>query len=1005
MPMTIPMPTQSGDELAFKVFYDLMARKINDILLVSSPYDAFIMEEDGRLAERIIHEYRGLNLSRPPKINWVCTAQEALQALSRKPFDMVITMPHLDDMDAPSLGREIKKLYAELPVFLMTHSSGVILQNARYADRRAFDRLFVWCGNTDLLLALIKNVEDRMNVAFDTEHAKVRVIILVEDSPLYRSTILPLLYREIVLQTQAVMEESVNEQHRILRMRARPKILLAENFEEAEELYRRYNPYLLSIFTDVRFPRQGRLNARAGFEFIEQVKQTTPDLPLLVLSSEEDNRAEAQQLPAVFINKNSNSLNADIRRFFLEYLGFGDFVFRMPNGREVGRAASLRDMQKMLHSIPDESVFFHASRNDFSSWLMARSEIQMASRLRRIKATDFPTVVSMKDHLVSCILERRKGRQRGLISDFIPEAFDPETDFVKIGKGSLGGKARGLAFVSTLLKQNPEFQEKYPQLTILVPKVLVISTEGFDAFVAENNLKHLPVENLSDAEIAALFLAARLPEWLQHYLEVYLSHVSFPLAVRSSSLLEDAQHRPCAGIYFTYMIPNNDPDVKVRLAQLEQVVKLVYASTYMETPRAYARSNSMFRTEDEKMGVIIQQLIGRRQEDLFYPAFSGVAQSYNFYPLNHMKAEEGIAHVALGLGKTVVEGGTALRFSPRYPQFTPQFSTVDDILKNAQRFFYALRLDRFPETLGDRDDATLEKLEVDDALSHPPVQWLSSTYFPEENRIRDFFQESGYPVITFARILKHAAIPLPELLVDMLEMGRRGMGSPVEIEFAVNQPAAPGQKPEFALLQIRPMTVCQQHLDLEITISEMEAALLYTDNCLGSSKHQPITDIVYVKPDVFEPAYTPEVALEVGRMNKLLLQEKRQYLLIGPGRWGTADRWLGIPVAWHDISGVSAIVEAASAKMQADPSQGSHFFHNITSLDIAYLTLSRNSQDFIRWEWLAELPTVNETTWLRHVQAPQPLILKIDGRRARAILLPEDAVSKDDTCQLADNLI
>ncbi len=987
-----PDAIESIDEfdLSFKVFHELMAKKVTEILLVSTPYDAFIMEEEGRLAERIIHEYRGLNLSRPPHLTRVTTAQEAITALARKNFDLVITMPRLDDMDAFGLSRHIKEIYPALPVFLLAHSTNRLLLDTDYRIRRSIDKLFVWYGNSDLLLALIKSVEDRMNIDYDTKRAIVRVLIMVEDSPLYYSSILPLLYKEIVMQTQAVIEDSLNDEHRILRMRARPKILLTDNFEEAEYLYRRFKPYLLSIFSDVTFPRDGELDNQAGFSLLSMIKEEMPDIPLLMLSSEEKNRKKAESIPSVFLNKNSPTLHTDIRDFFKHSLGFGDFIFRMPDGREVAKASTLREMQRILPSVPDESVYYHASRNQFSSWLMARSEIMLATKLKPIKVSEFATIADLKTHLINSILERRKGRQKGIIAELVPGHFDPDSDFVKVGKGSLGGKARGLAFLSTLLQQNPDLHAKFPEVDIRVPKTLVISTEAFDTFINQNDLKDISNSDLSDAQISERFINSHFPNWLRDELETMLTYFAYPLAVRSSSLLEDAQFQPFAGIYRTYMLPNQHSDLKLRLERLVQAVKLVYASTYMETPRSYAKS-TMHRTEDEKMAVVIQQLTGARHGGYFYPAFAGVAQSYNFYPVSHMKPEEGIAHIALGLGKTVVEGGTSLRFSPKYPQLLPQFSTVDDILKHSQRLFYALNLDVFPEDFGSpnnfMDDATLVKLEIDDVRDHPPVLHLCSTYNPQEHRIRDSAGQQGYPVLTFASILKYNTFPLSAILSDVLDMGRKGMGCPVEIEFSVNLPFYGDRKPEFALLQIRPMAISHHNRNIEINQEDIDGAFCYSTMALGNGKFCDIADIIFVRPETFDPAHTVQIAAEIGTFNRRLVAENRKYLLVGPGRWGSADRWLGIPVTWNEISGVGAIVETTAENLNADPSQGSHFFHNITSLGISYLNTSKKGEDFIDWQWLNSLPALEETGYLKHVKLDRPLTVKINGKTSHAVLL------------------
>jgi len=825
-----------------------------------------------------------------------------------------------------------------------------------------------------------------MNVAYDTRRARVRVIILVEDSPIYYSSLLPLLYKEIVTQTQAVMEESVNDEHRILRMRARPKILVAETYEEAVTLYRQYHPYLLSVFSDVRFPRNGKIDDRAGFSLLTMIHEENPDLPLLNLSSEESNRQRALEIPAVFLNKNSPTLHSEIRSFFIQYLGFGEFVFRHPNGREIARVSNLREMETTLPTIADESIYYHGQRNHFSSWLMARSEVMLASKLKPVKVSDFPSAGELKKYLVNCIHERRKGRQKGLITELMAGTFDPDADFVKVGKGSLGGKARGLAFISTQLKNQPDLQEKFKGIDIQVSKSLVLSTEGFDAFIGENNLKELATADLGDAKIAAMFQAAQLPGWLGSDLELFVRHSRYPLAVRSSSLLEDAQFQPFAGIYETYMLPNNHPDDAVRLEQLIVAIKMVYASTYYESPKSYSRS-TFHRLEDEKMAVLIQQLTGSAWGDYFYPAISGVAQSYNFYPIAHLKPEEGIAHIALGLGKTVVDGGISLRFPPRYPQMLPQFSTVDDILKNAQRFFYALKMTGAPKKFTAGEDPCLVKLEIDDAGDHPAVKHLCSSYSPQDHRIREGARADGYPVLTFANVLKHQSFPLAQILCEILEIGRKGMGCPVEIEFAVNLMPPDGHNPSFDLLQIRPMAVSRYQMDVEISPKELATAVCHSTMALGNGLNREIADIVFVDPDAFEPARTVDIAAEIGRMNGLLMQKKCKYLLIGPGRWGSADRWLGIPVVWQDISGVGAMIETATETLKADPSQGSHFFHNITSLGISYLTIAENGDDFINWQWLQSLPAENQTTYLKHVKLEKPLTIKIEGKRSRAVIL------------------
>lgn len=979
-----PRVTKNHD--SFKIFHELMAKKVSNILLVSSPYDAFILEEEGRLAQRIILEYRGLNLSRPPRIHWAATAKDAFAQLKETWFDFVITTPRVSDMAVDEFSQKLKELYPNLPVYLLSHNASDIFIDLLKAQKTDVDKLLVWSGNADLLLALIKNQEDCWNIDRDTDLANVRVIIFVEDSPYYFSYILPLLYKEIVSQTQFVMEDSLNEDDRLLRMRARPKILVAETYEEAVALYQQYKPYVLSVLSDVRFPLNGSSNAEAGVKLLSLIKDETPDIPLLMLSNEEHNRKKAAQAKAAFINKNSSVLYSDIHRFFAEHLGFGDFIFRAPDGLELKRAANLREMELALSDIPESSFKYHASHNHFSTWLMARSEIHLATQLRPINISQFDSYDEMKAHLIKTLRARRTGRQRGVITDFHSGVYDATIDFVKIGNGSLGGKARGLAFMTTQLRDAFQLHQNFEGIDIYIPKTVVISTEGFDAFIDKNNLGDFSGTDLSDAEICTRFLEADFPEWLSNDLTRFLTDNTNPLAVRSSSLLEDAYFQPYAGIYRTYMIPNSDALLTARVEQLIQTIKLVYASTFLKVPRSFAKS-TQHRTEDEKMAVVIQELAGYTHQNYFYPYLSGVAQSYNFYPVAAMKADEGIAHIALGLGKIVMEGGNALRFSPHYPKLLPQFSTVDDILKNAQRYFYALKLKDFPLDFITREDATLAKLDIDDAEDHPAIRYMASTFEPQDNRIRDGWRPNGYPVITFARMLKHNEFPLSEILTQLLELGQKGMGGPVELEFCVNPAPAPGRNPSLALVQIRPMAMGGHNLQVNISDEERETAALFCHQALGSSRSKEIYDIVFVKPDDFDTSKTMEMVTEIGRMNALLEKEGRKYLLVGPGRWGSSDRWLGIPVSWNEISSVDAMVETTIAGLNADPSQGSHFFHNITSLGIGYLTIRPEQQGVIDWDWFKQFPAHNEKTYIRHIRLKKAALLKIDGRSSMAILI------------------
>ena len=711
----------------FKMFHEMMPIKIKEILLVSSPYDAFIMEEDGSLASRIINEYSGLNLSHPPRVTRTASALEALSILGQKTIDLVITTPHLEEMDAFSLSLQVKTANPDLPVILLSHTPRGVFPLPENRDCSGIDKIFIWSGNSDLLLALVKNTEDHLNVSNDTSNARVRVLILVEDSPVYYSSFLPLIYKEIVRQTQTVLGVGLNEEHRLLRMRSRPKILLANTYEDALTLCTRYQSYLLGIISDTRIPKDGELTENAGFLLLSRIRKEIPDLPMLLLSSEPGNRERATRIPALFLDKNAPHLLSELHDFFMGPLGFGDFIFRMPDGTEVARAADLQSVQARLPDIPDESLWFHARQNHFSNWIMGRSEIALASKFKEVRASDFTDTESLRNYIIAGINEMRKWQQKGVVAKFNKKYFDAEImDFVKIGHGSLGGKARGLAFMAALLQQNMGIFEKYPDVTIRIPQTLVISTDAFEAFIQLNNLKELAGKSISDETIKKHFLNGHLPDWLVDDLKAYLAQVHYPLSIRSSSLLEDAQFQPYAGLYETYMIPNNHASFNIRLKHLMTAVKRVYASTYYEGPRAFSRATCN-NPQEEAMAVIIQELAGGTHGDFFYPAISGVAQSHNFYPIGPMKPEEGITHVALGLGKTVVEGEKTLRFSSRYPTILPQFSLVEDMLKNSQRHFYALRVRNYPQALNFEHHCNLEKRDIDDARKEYPVLSLAST--------------------------------------------------------------------------------------------------------------------------------------------------------------------------------------------------------------------------------------------------------------------------------------
>jgi CheY-like chemotaxis protein len=970
----------------FMIFHELMPFKVQEILLVSSPYDAYIMEEDNSMTSRIINEYYGLNLSRPPRITSASSAEQALDILTEKSFDLVITMPHVGEMDGYRFATEVKKKFSLLPVVLLTHSvrdASTLIDNH---SPLCVDDTYVWCCDSDILLAIVKNVEDRHNVDSDTRKAMVRVILLVEDSALYRSQLLPLLYGEVVHQTQSVLDEGLNEKHRLLKMRARPKILTASNYEEAKEFFSRYEQYIFCVMSDARFPKNGKMCDDAGLQLLKTIRQHHQDLPLLLLSTELENKKLAKAVPAVFVDKTAVDIDEQVHDFFLRYLGFGDFIFRLSDGTEVGRAGSLHDFEEQLKKVPAESLFYHARHNHFSNWIMARAEIALAARLHKRFYFEVTNGDALREDLIFKIHALRKLRQQGVISQFDRKKYDPETtDFVRMGKGSMGGKARGLAFIATRLYRSIRQGAVLSEQLVTIPQTCVISADGFDDFVQRNELHYKKGE--SDSAIAHRFLHSSLPDWLEQDLRAFLEKIRAPLSVRSSSLLEDAQFRPYAGLYKTFMLVNGAADEDIRFQHLQQAVKLVYASTWFADPRAFSRSIGQSR--DDSMAVIIQQLAGSRYNGHFYPAISGVAQSYNYYPVAPMRSEDGIAHVAIGLGKTVVEGEQSLRFSPEFPENLPQFSTVDDILTNAQRWMYSLDCTDSEHFYREQN---LVRVAIDEVSGDYPIRQLSSTYSSEEHRIRDGDQP-GAKIATFASILKYKSYPLPGILKELLVIGKEGMGCEVEIEFAVDLHPDP-TRCIFYFLQIRPIVTGSEKLQVRIREEERKIGILRSKRALGHGRYETICDIVFVRPDTFESSQTRKIATEISRFNGGLHKADRPYLLIGPGRWGTADPWLGIPVQWGDISGVGAIVELQGDTLRAEPSQGSHFFQNITSLGIPYLMVQDEQKtmkdaeqgEFIDWNFFQGLEILREENYTVHARLPGVFVLKVDGHTSEAVL-------------------
>ena len=970
-------------------FDRLMQQRVRNVLLVSSLYDSFTFEEDAGLTGILFSEYLELHMRYAPNVVRVSSAPEALRLLRSGPFDLVITMLRIGGMDLFDFWEGVRDVAPGVPVLLLAYNARE-LQVLSDANRfEGIDKPFIWLGDVRLFLAMTKYVEDRLNFAHDVSVAGVQSIIVVEDSVRFYSAYLPMLYTELVRQSRAVMADGFDRMQKLLRMRARPKILLATTFEEAAEFYEREKHSVLGVITDATFPRGGVKDPGAGLAFAQLAKSADPDLPVLVQSTDSDVAPSAEALGCSFLNKKSPALLAGLREFMLTNLGFGDFVFKRPDGTVVAEAPDLRTFIQKLATIPDESLLYHARRNHFSRWLAARTEFDLSRAIRPRKVSEFETSDDVRDFLVASASAHRERRRTGVVADFSQGTFDDRSPFVRIGEGSFGGKGRGLAFINRLFGEY-NIQGHFPGIRLFVPPSAAVTTEVFEEFVAKDGLLELALGDVSDDLIATAFLRAELPQSVVSALRTFLERVRYPLAVRSSSLLEDAYYQPFAGIYETFMVPNNHPNTDVRLRELCNAIKLVYASTYFENAKAYLETTPS-RPEEEKMAIIIQQLVARRHGQYEYPDFAGSARSINFYPMRGMHPEDGIASVALGLGRQVVDGGKCVRFSPRHKHRLYQFSSTDDTLRNAQREFFALDMSApGPRWTGEQAHANIVKLGLAKAIEHGTLRAVGSMYSPDDDRVVDGInRKNGYPLVTMAGVLKHSIFPLAEVLDLMLQIGNASMRCPVEIEFAVNLRKRMGKPDEFGFLQIRPVVLYEPTMERPIDSAPCDQALVVSRSALGHGRFENMRDIVYVNPATFDRAKTQEIAREVGNINRPLKNADRPYVLVGPGRWGSADRWLGIPVGWRDINGAQAVVETDMVDIRVEPSQGTHFFHNITSFGLAYLTIHRAGGDCVDYDWLQAQPAATETKYVRHVAFPEPFQVIVDNRtRFGAVMKP-----------------
>ena len=975
-----------------RYFQDLMLHRIHEILLVASPYDAYTLEEDGRLTEQILHEYLGMNLSYAPRVWQANTALYAMDLLSRRPIDLVIVMLRISDMDPLTFGTKVKELYPNKPIIMLAFDESEFKQIPENIND-VIDHVFVWTGDSSVFPAIIKCIEDMKNVKRDVRKGDVRAILFIEDTPWYYSSILPVIYKETLYHTKQLIDKSLNDTQRLLHMRGRPKILLAKSYETAEKYFKLYRKNILGVISDIRFPKDGKLHNNAGVLFAKLVQSIEKSMPVLLQSNEIKALEIAKTITPFVLNKKSSTLFSNLREFLINNLGFGDFVFKSKSGQEINRATNIDELVELLETIPNESLEYHASRNHFSNWLAARGEFDLATQFRKVKSTDYKGIVERRTFIINLIQKSQKSQGEGSVAVFKHTKRSLRANFLRIRSGSLGGKARGLAFANFFWKET-HLTEKYPEVTFRVPKVVVVGTDEFDEFMDVNNLWETALSLDENRDLEEVFLRGRLSRKLVQTLKELLKEVYFPLAVRSSSLLEDSQYQPLAGMYATYMLPNCHESDKERLSQVCEAIKRVFASTFYQEPKSLMET-IVHRHEEEKMAVIIMEMVGVKHGNYFYPTFSGVAQSYNYYPVSYMQREEGIAYAAIGLGRTIVEGGKALRFSPKYPNILPQYFSIKSTIANSQNTYYALNLKNGKNPLREGEQNNLEMLNLEDAEKHGVLKSTDSVICDEDGIIRDSLRNKGKRVITFSPILKFHTFPLAEILQDILELCEKAMGCPVEIEFAVNMYNSLDIQNEFCLLQIKPMVVGGLQKTEFLIQNKKKDVLCISEMALGDGIIDSVRDIIYVDLDTFDRSLTRNIAKEIEVINRQMGKDN-PYVLIGPGRWGTADPWLGIPVNWKQISQAKVIVELSIEELNPEPTFGSHFFQNVTSLRIGYFTLpNSNKKENLDLDWIKNQPVKQATKFIRWIQLEEPLHIRIDGSSGEGIILKPQLLTEE----------
>ena len=966
-------------------FANLMNKRIYNVLLIATKYDAFMLEDDGRVDEQIFNEYTSLSLRYPPRFTQVTTEEEALAELKDRNFELIICMPNMDNRDIFAAAKEIKIHYPNIPIVVLTPFSKEVSKRIANEDLSAIDYVFSWLGNAELLLAIIKLIEDKWNAPDDTASVGVQIILLVEDSIRFYSSALPHLYKFVLEQSQMFAKEALNGHQQTLRMRGRPKIKLARTYEEAVRIFDQYRDNMLGIVSDMSFMHNGVKDPYAGYKFGQYVRKTGLIIPFVLESSESSNKVYAKELGASFIDKNSKSYPQDLRKKIMQRFGFGDFVILNPQTKEeIMRIKDLKDLQRKVYQIPDDSLVYHLSRNHFSRFFYSRAMFPPAEILKRVDVSDYKDMDEARKLIFDLIVQYRRMKNSGVVAIYQKDRFDEYSNFARIGDGSLGGKGRGLAFMGAMVKRYPKLETE--NFNTNIPKTVVICTDIFDEFMETNELLPVALGDADDDTILKYFLRASLPASLIDDLMAFFDVVKSPIAVRSSSLLEDSHYQPFAGIYSTYMVPRLEDKYEM-LRLLSDAIKAVYASVFYRDSKAYMTATSNL-IDQEKMAIVLQEVVGNRYNDHFYPTISGVARSLNFYPIGNETAEDGIANIALGLGKYIVDGGQTLRFSPRHPHSILQMSSMDFALRETQTRFYALDLENLAQQFSIDDSFNLLRLSLKDADADGSLKYIVSTYDPYDQIIRDGYYPGGRKILSFVNILQHDVFPLARTLDELLRIGQEEMGRPVEIEFAVNVDPANHDKATFYLLQIRPIVDNKEIMDEDLTEVENEETILSSTSVLGHGIVTDVQDIIYVKSGAFNSSNNQLIAYEIEKLNRRFTEEEKNYVLVGPGRWGSSDSWLGIPVKWPHISNARVIVECGLEHYRVDPSQGTHFFQNLTSFGVGYFTINPFKGDgWFDEAYLNALPAVEDTVYLRHVRFDKPIVIKMDGKKSLGVVL------------------